>query len=79
MEWVVIISVLVLIALSLMRVNVIFAIIVAAEVAGLLTGLSLIETTNLLISGMGGLADRERHNVGRDFAKGPVSQSTHPI
>ncbi|WP_371069318.1 Na+/H+ antiporter family protein [Sediminibacillus sp. JSM 1682029] len=57
MEWVVIISVLVLIALSLMRVNVIFAIIVAAETAGLLTGLSLTETTNLLISGMGGLAD----------------------
>ncbi|QTM98158.1 sodium:proton antiporter [Sediminibacillus dalangtanensis] len=57
MEWVVIISVLVLIALSLMRVNVIFAIIVAAEAAGLLTGLSLTETTNLMISGMGGLAD----------------------
>ncbi len=57
MEWVVIISVLVLIALSLMRVNVIFAIIVAAETAGLLTGLSLTETTNLMISGMGGLAD----------------------
>lgn len=57
MEWVVIISVLVLIALSLMRVNVMLAIIAAAEVAGLLTGLSLTETTNLMISGMGGLAN----------------------
>lgn len=57
MEWVVIISVLVLVALSLMRVNVIFAIIAAAEIAGLLTGLSLTETTNLMISGMGGLAN----------------------
>ncbi|WP_101842516.1 Na+/H+ antiporter family protein [Halobacillus sp. Marseille-P3879] len=57
MEWVVIISVLVLVMLSLLRVNVILALIVAAEVAGLLAGLSLTETTELMISGMGGLAD----------------------
>lgn len=57
MEWVVIISVLVLIILSLLKVNVIFAIIAAAVTAGLLSGLSIADTFELLIGGMGGQAN----------------------
>ncbi|KAB7704039.1 sodium:proton antiporter [Bacillus aerolatus] len=56
MAWVVVVSVLILIVLSLLRVNVIFGILIAAGAAGLMSGLSLTETTNLLVSGMGGLA-----------------------
>lgn len=54
MEWVVIVSVLVLATLSLLRLNVILAIIVAAIVAGLMSGLSFVDTIDLLVSGMGG-------------------------
>ncbi|WP_408006960.1 Na+/H+ antiporter family protein [Pseudalkalibacillus sp. A8] len=50
----VVVSVIVLAVLSLLRVNVILAILLAAGVAGLMEGISLTETTNMLISGMGG-------------------------
>lgn len=56
MEWVVIISVLVLTILSLLRVNVIVSIIAAAITAGLLSGLNVIESIELMVSGMGGQA-----------------------
>src|SRR5690625_2171429 len=57
MEWVVIISVLVMTGLSLLRVNVIIAIIAAAITAGLMAGLSFVDSIDLLVSGMGGGAD----------------------
>ncbi|SDI90024.1 Na+/H+ antiporter family protein [Natribacillus halophilus] len=53
----VIISVLVLVVLSLLRVNVILSLLAAALVAGLVSGISLIDTTELLVSGMGGMAE----------------------
>ncbi|MFA1820118.1 Na+/H+ antiporter family protein [Virgibacillus oceani] len=53
----VVVSVIVLAVLSLLRVNVIFAILIAAGVAGLMEGLSLVEATNILVSGMGGQAN----------------------
>src|SRR5690625_3213083 len=43
--------------LSLLRVNVIIAIIAAAITAGLMAGLSLVDSIDLLVSGMGGGAD----------------------
>lgn len=49
----VIISVLVLIVLSLLKIHVIFALILAAVSAGLLAGLPLGETVNVLVEGMG--------------------------
>lgn len=57
MEWVVVVSVLIMTILSLLRVNVILAIIVAAITAGLLSGLSVVESIELLVSGMGGQAN----------------------
>lgn len=57
MEWVVVISVFVLTILSLLRVNVILAIIAAGIVAGLMSGLSFVGTIELLVSGMGGQAN----------------------
>lgn len=57
MEWVVVVSVLVMTVLSLLRVNVIIAIIIAALTAGLMAGLSLVESVNILVSGMGGQAE----------------------
>lgn len=53
MAWVVIVSVLVMTLLSLSRVNVVLAIIISAIVAGLMSGLSVVETVDMLISGMG--------------------------
>lgn len=53
----VIISVLLLIVLSMLRVNVLISILLAALSAGLIGGLSTIETMNMLISGMGGQAE----------------------
>ncbi|WP_050804688.1 Na+/H+ antiporter family protein [Sporosarcina newyorkensis] len=53
----VVVSVIVMAVLSLLRVNVIFAILAAAGVAGLMEGLSLTEATNMLVSGMGGQAN----------------------
>ena len=57
MEWVVVISVLLMTTLSLFRVNVIVAIIISAVVAGLMSGLNIIESIEMLISGMGGQAN----------------------
>ncbi|SER04511.1 hypothetical protein SAMN05216232_0087 [Virgibacillus subterraneus] len=56
MEWVVVVSVLVMTILSLLRVNVIIAIIAAAITAGLMSGLNTIESIEMLVSGMGGQA-----------------------
>ena len=53
----VVVSVIVMSVLSLLRVNVMFAILIAAGVAGVMEGLTLSETTNMLISGMGGQAN----------------------
>ncbi|RAS77160.1 Na+/H+ antiporter family protein [Priestia endophytica] len=53
----VVISVIVMAVLSLFRVNVMLAILMAAGVAGLIEGLTLTETANTLISGMGGQAN----------------------
>ncbi|MFD1040091.1 Na+/H+ antiporter family protein [Virgibacillus byunsanensis] len=57
MEWVVVVSVLVMTILSLLRVNVIIAIIAAAITAGLMSGLSIVEAIEMLVSGMGGQAN----------------------
>ncbi|SHG76583.1 Na+/H+ antiporter family protein [Ornithinibacillus halophilus] len=53
MEWVVVVSVLVMTILSLLRVNVIVAIIAAALTAGLMAGLNLNDSIKLLVEGMG--------------------------
>ncbi|WP_440895623.1 Na+/H+ antiporter family protein [Amphibacillus sp. Q70] len=50
----VLISVIVMVVVSLLRVNVLFAIILAALTAGLMSGLNLVETVELMVSGMGG-------------------------
>ncbi|WBX80374.1 Na+/H+ antiporter NhaC family protein [Virgibacillus salarius] len=57
MEWVVIVSVLVMTILSLLRVNVIIAIIAAALTAGLMSGLTIVESMDMLVGGMGGGAN----------------------
>ncbi|GGM30054.1 sodium:proton antiporter [Paraliobacillus quinghaiensis] len=54
MAWVVIVSVLVMIILSLARVHVIIAILAAGLVAGLMSGLNLIESVEMIVAGMGG-------------------------
>ncbi|RAS77060.1 Na+/H+ antiporter family protein [Priestia endophytica] len=53
----VVISVIVMTILSLLRINVMLALLIAAGVAGLIEGLTLTETMNMLISGMGGQAN----------------------
>jgi len=50
----VVVSVLVLVVLSLLRVHVIFALLIASVVGGLVAGLDIVETTTLLIGGLGG-------------------------
>ncbi|MUV38678.1 putative membrane protein [Lentibacillus sp. JNUCC-1] len=57
MEWVVIVSVLVMTVLSLLRVNVIIAIIAAALTAGLMAGLSMVDSVTMLVNGMGGQSE----------------------
>lgn len=57
MEWVVIVSVLVMTILSLLRVNVIIAIIAASIIAGVMAGLSVTESIEMLVGGMGGQAN----------------------
>ncbi|GAB3042600.1 Na+/H+ antiporter family protein [Virgibacillus ainsalahensis] len=57
MEWIVVVSVLVMTILSLSRVNVIIAIIAAALTAGLMAGLSFIDSIEMLVNGMGGQAN----------------------
>src|SRR5699024_11148551 len=49
----VVISVLVVVVLSLLRINVLFALIVGSLVAGMISGISITDTTTLMISGMG--------------------------
>ncbi len=53
----VVVSVIVLAVLSLLRINVLFAILIAAIVAGLMEGLSIVEGVNMMIAGMGGLSE----------------------
>lgn len=53
----VIVSVIIMVALSLIRVNVLFALIIAALTAGLVSGLNFSESINLMVSGMGGQAN----------------------
>lgn len=57
MEWIVVVSVLVMTILSLLRVNVIIAIIAASLAAGVMAGLSTVESVEMLVAGMGGGAD----------------------
>ncbi|GAE95327.1 histidine permease YuiF [Gracilibacillus boraciitolerans JCM 21714] len=56
MEWIVVISVIVMLVLSLLKVHVIFAIIIASIVAGLMAGMNIQDTITMLIEGMGGQA-----------------------
>ncbi len=53
----VVVSVIVLAVLSLLRINVLFAILIASIVAGLMEGLSIVEGVNMMIAGMGGLSE----------------------
>ncbi|MFD2212050.1 Na+/H+ antiporter family protein [Virgibacillus halophilus] len=57
LEWVVIISVIVMTILCLIRVNVIISIILAAILAGLMSGLSIADSIGMLVNGMGGQAE----------------------
>ena len=57
MEWVVLLSVIIMLALSLLRIHVIFAIIIAAIVAGLMTGMNVQDAISMLIEGMGDQAN----------------------
>jgi len=54
MAWVVIVSVLVMIILSLARVHVIIAILAAGLVAGMMSGLNLVKSVEMIVDGMGG-------------------------
>src|SRR5690625_1350764 len=53
----VVISVIVMVVLSLARVNVIFALIIAALTAGVISGMGLTEATSVMIAGMGGQSE----------------------
>ena len=53
----VVISVLVMVVLSLLRINVLFALIIAALTAGLMSGMGLGEAVTTMISGMGGQSE----------------------
>jgi hypothetical protein len=57
MEWVVVVSVLVMTVLSLLRVNVIVAIILAAITAGLMSGYGLVDSISMFVGGMGDQAE----------------------
>ncbi|ENH97996.1 hypothetical protein J416_02549 [Gracilibacillus halophilus YIM-C55.5] len=57
MEFVVIISVLVMVLLSLLRVHVILSMILASLVAGLMSGMNISETFETLLNGVGGQAE----------------------
>lgn len=50
----VLISVIVMVVLSLLRLNVLFSIIIAALTAGIVSGMGIVDTTTVMISGMGG-------------------------
>lgn len=53
----VVISVLVMVILSLLRINVLFALLIAALTAGLLSGMNLTESVMTMIAGMGGQSE----------------------
>src|SRR5690625_5225649 len=53
----VVISVLVMVVISLLRINVLFALIIAAMTAGLMSGMDLTESVTTMISGMGGQSE----------------------
>lgn len=53
----VLISVIVMVGVSLLRVNVLFAIIIASLTAGVISGIDIVETTSIMIGGMGGQAN----------------------
>ncbi|KGX88161.1 Na+/H+ antiporter family protein [Pontibacillus litoralis] len=57
MTWAVVVSVLVMTVLSLLRVNVVMAILAAGITGGIMSGLSLTDSVDLLVSGMGGQAN----------------------
>lgn len=57
MEWIVIISVIVLLALSLVKVHVILAMLLAGIVAGFMAGLNIMDTITVIVNGMGGQAN----------------------
>lgn len=54
MEWVVVVSVLIMTVLSLMRINVILAIVIASLAAGLMSGMNITDTIGMFIGGMSG-------------------------
>src|SRR5699024_2438349 len=53
----VVVSVIVMVVLSLARINVLFALIIAALTAGLMSGMSLVEAATTMIGGMGGQSE----------------------
>lgn len=53
----VVISILVMVVLSLCRINVLFALIIAALTAGVMSGMSMPEATELMVEGMSGQAN----------------------
>lgn len=53
----VLVSVVVMVALSLLRINVIFALIIAALTGGLISGMSIVEAAEIMINGMGGQSE----------------------
>ncbi|HLR15318.1 MAG TPA: Na+/H+ antiporter NhaC family protein [Bacillota bacterium] len=53
----VLISVIVMVVLSLLRINVIFALIIAALTGGMLSGMGITEAAEIMISGMGGQSE----------------------
>lgn len=57
MAFVVIASVLIMVILSLLKVNVLLAIVISALSAGLMSGLSLADTVALFVENMGGSAN----------------------
>ncbi|WLV25418.1 Na+/H+ antiporter NhaC family protein [Aciduricibacillus chroicocephali] len=54
MEWIVVVTVLIMTVLSLMRINVVLAIVVASLVAGLMSGMNITDTISMFIDGMSG-------------------------
>lgn len=54
LQWIVIISVISLIIFSLLKVHVLLALIISSLLAGVLSGLDLVESLKLLVNGMGG-------------------------
>lgn len=53
----VVISVIVMVVLSLVRINVLFALIIAALTAGVVSGMGIVESASIMIGGMGGQSE----------------------